>query len=147
MGLKAKKKNQPKTTQIPRQLLNMILQRIGGAAYPTLIENGPANDSSSTTSAIEASHKVDLSAEQVFELFDALFCSPMLTAPPPAISSKKDGDEQQKPDEFEYMVTEPSGSTIEKAYSIDSIDSDGELRYRRCCCCCCMGNILCSKTK
>ena len=55
MGLTAKKKNQPKTTQIPRQLLNMILQRIGGAAYPTLIENGPANDSSSTTSAIEAS--------------------------------------------------------------------------------------------
>ena len=135
VGLTAKKKNPPKTTQIPRQLLNMILQRIGGTAYPNLIENNDSSSSSSSssTSAIEASHKVDLSAEQVFELFDALFCSPMLPPPPPAISSKKDSDEQIKPDEVECMVTEPSGSTIEKAYSIDSIDSDGELRYVWCC--------------
>jgi hypothetical protein len=136
VGLTARKKPPTKTVQIPRQLLNMIMQRIGGTTYPTLIENGPPNDSSSSSisgsgsSAIEAGHNVDLSADQVFELFDALFRSPVLTAPPPAISSKQNGDRQQKQDEYEYMVTEPShGSTIEKAYSIDSIDSDGELRY------------------
>ena len=164
VGLIAKRKSQPKTVQVPRQILNLILNRIGVEAppYPTLIENGNNDDDNSKTNSssksdvdsLEDGQSVNLSSEQVFELFNALFSTPLLTAsaqnnnrsaasnnnsktngkvPDPSRrttkGSKGEGKEEEGED-YEYMVTEPpsssQGEVIERAYSIDSIDSIDE---------------------
>jgi len=172
IGLSSKKKPATKSVHIPRQILNIMLTRMGAppmeSSNPNLIENGSpdgiqidgerrvSNSTNSSNGTIEAGNlstindpldSVTLSADQVLDLFVTLFCNPIDTTPVPNNSSKyTSSNKQQTNEELDqgYSVMEVTSEKIlahslshgnttlttsteeemERAYSIDTINSD-----------------------